>query len=154
MPPLIPAARLLLAPAFGLAMALCLVIVWLMFGRAWTPDSLVASLYLGAAGTISAGVALAAAALLLDRPMTARLSAAFVILVVGSVGLTSVFLMTKQVSAAHNITELPLGRAVLVVTISSAAALYNFLTVLGLVILPLGLPVIAVFALLIARKPR
>jgi hypothetical protein len=41
-----------------------------------------------------------------------------------------------------------------IMTISTAAALHNFLTMAGLAILPFALPVIVAFAALIARDSR
>jgi hypothetical protein len=146
--------RLLLAPAFGLSMGLSLTVAWLLLGRALTKDTLTATLFLVAAGAIAAGLALAAARLLRGRASSARFAAAFVLLAGGTVGLTSVFMMLHTVLRAHDLIEVPIGTAFAITTISTAAALHNFLTLAGLSILPFALPVIAAFAVLIARISR
>ena len=145
---------LLTALGFGLAMGLCFNAAWLLLDRALTGDTLIATLYLAAAGTISAGMALAVVAFLHRCPWTSRFAAAFVILVAGTGALTAFFIMTQTVTAAHDLTEMPLRVALVVMGLSTATALYNFLTMAGLAILPFALPLIVAFASLIASDAR
>ena len=147
-------ARLLIAPAFGLSFALCFTVAWLFLGRALTRDTLTATLFLGAAAAVSACLALAAAAFLPRRGWSARFAAAFVLLAAGTLGFTSFILMLHTVARAHDLTELPIRMAFAIMTISTAAALHNFLTLAGLAILPFAMPLIVAFAALIARDSR
>ena len=63
-------------------------------------------------------------------------------------------MMLNTVVRAHDLTEVPIETAFAIITISTAAALHNFLTLAGLAILPFALPVIVAFAVLIARDSR
>ena len=70
-------------------MGLSLTVAWLLLGRAVTKDTLTAALFLAAAGAISAGLAVVAAALLQRRALSGRFAAASVLLAAGTLGLTS-----------------------------------------------------------------
>lgn len=145
---------LLTALGFGAAMGLCFNAAWLLLDRALTGDTLIATFYLTAAGTISAGLALTLVARLHRRPWTSRFAAAFVILAAGTGALTAFFIMTQTVTASHDLTEMPVRVALLVMSLSTATALYNFLTMAGLAVLPFALPLIVAFAYLIAHDAR
>ena len=146
--------RVLLAPMFGLMMGLCLAGAWRLVDRPLTGGTLLASLFLAAAATISAGVALAIAARLRRLPWSARFAAAFVPLAGGTLGLTAFFMMMHMVTAGHDLTEVPVRVLVAIMVINTAAALHHFLSLAGLAMLPFALPVIVAFAALVARDAR
>ena len=54
----------------------------------------------------------------------------------------------------HSLAELAVADAARVVLTNVAVALYAFLTVAAPVMLPAGVPLLALFAALIARTPR
>jgi hypothetical protein len=54
----------------------------------------------------------------------------------------------------HALLELSLHRALLIVAIQIAATLYGFLALAAPLILPLGLPLVVLFALLFASRSR
>lgn len=135
-------------------MALCFAAGWLFLGRAFTGRTLTACFYVAVASTLAAAAALVAARILARRHWSARFAAAVILLVVGVGGLTPIFMAMQMAWAFHDLSELPLHIFVLVLALMGAAALYNFLAIAGLLILPLGLPAIALFAVLIARTTR
>ena len=62
--------------------------------------------------------------------------------------------MLQLVLTHHRLSEIPLRIALIILAVSSASALYNVLAIAAPLIMPLGLPLIALFAWLIARSPR
>lgn len=146
--------RTLLAPIFGVAMALCFATGWLLLERAFTSRTLFACLYVAAAAALSAGLALAAARILARRPWSARFAASLALLIAGTGGLTSLFMAIEPAWTSHPLAELPPQTVLLILATIGAASLYSFLAIAGLLMLPLGLPVMALFAALIARGTR
>ncbi len=146
--------RALLAPAFGAAIALSFTLGWLALDRAFTPRTMTAAAYFALAGTLSAGAALVAMRLLARRPWSARMAAALVCLVAGTAGLASVFMMLELVLTFHDLSEVPIPIAIVILGYTSAGALHSVLAIAAPLILPLGLPMIALFAILIAKNPR
>ncbi len=102
----------------------------------------------------SAAVALIAVWLLRRRPWTARLAATLVILFAGTVGVATAAMAAQLILRHHHLSEIPLKIAFLVVALSTAGELYTVLSAAAPLTLPLGLPAVAVFAVLIARPPR
>lgn len=147
-------ARALLAPAFGAAIALFYTLGWLACGRAFTPRVATAVAHLGLAATLSAGAALLAARVLASHPWSARIAAVLLCLLAGTGGLASLFMTLQSVIVFHDLGEVPLAMALYVLGISGASALYNVLSIAAPLILPLGLPLTVVFAVLIAANPR
>ena len=146
--------RVGIAIAFAAAMMMAFAATWLLLDRAITGKVLLAMAFLALAAFIAALAAETVVALLGRRPSTARFAAAILILIVGTVGLMSALLMAQSVLASYDLAVVPAAMALQILMISGAAALYNFLTLAGLVILPFSLPIIVVFAWLIARAPR
>jgi hypothetical protein len=144
----------LLAPAFGVAIALSFALGWIAFGRAFTPRTATAATYFGLAGMLSAGAALIAARLLCNRPWSVRMAAALICLLVGTTGFASLFTMLHVVFGFHDFSEIPIPIALIILGISGVGALYNVLAIAAPLIMPLGLPLIALFAVLIAKNPR
>ena len=107
-----------------------------------------------AAGMLSASLALLATYLLRRRPFGARMAATLFLLLLGTAGLSTLFMTLKVVLTFHRLNEIPVEIAILVLGIAGLGALYNVLTIAAPLILPLGLPATAVFAFLIARRPR
>ena len=135
-------------------MALSLLAGWLFVGRAVTASSLTALAYLAAAGTMAAALALAANWLLKRRPWTARLAAALFLLIAGTVGLASFLIGIETAMDTHDLGDVPLRTVLVILALTSAATLYNFLAVAGFLMLPLGAPIMVLFALAIAGMPR
>ena len=127
---------------------------WLLLGRAVTAPVGLAMAFLAVAALAAALAAQISVAVLHNQPWTSRFAAATLILVVGTVGTTSALLMAQTVLASYDFTDVPAGMVVRILMVSGAAALYNFLTMAGLVILPFSLPLIAAFAWVIARRRR
>ena len=147
-------ARVFLAPAFGAGMALAFAAGWIGLGRDFSARTLSAALTIAVAAALAAALALTAARLLAQKPWSARFAAALILLVAGSGGLASLFIGIETAWATHPLTELPLHIALLILLIISTGALYGFLALAAPLILPLGLPLIAAFAALIAHRPR
>jgi len=153
-PPLTAARRVLLAPAFGCLIAVSYLLGSLSLGRAFTPRLALATLDFALAGTLASIVALAAAALLYAYPWSARVAAVALCLMVGTAGFAVLFLMLELVLPHHRLGEIPLRIALLILAISSAGETYNLLALASRPILPIGLPATALFAVLIAGRPR
>jgi hypothetical protein len=147
-------SNLLLPPTFGIALGASFLIGWVSLGRAVTDRTLAACAYLAVAGAIAAGVAMIAAHLLRRRPWSARFAAALVVLTAGTVGLAASFIGAQLAWGFHDLTELPVHIVLLILAIQAASALYGFLAIAGHIILPLGVPLTAAFALFIARPTR
>lgn len=147
-------ARALLAPAFGAAIAISYALAWLFLERSITPRVLNATAYFALAGTLSAGAALAATGFLTKWRWGIRLAVAVLCLTAGTLLLAALFMMLQTVLTYHRLSEIPIGITIAILGISGAGALYNVLTSAAPLILPLGAPVIVLFAVLIARVPR
>lgn len=146
--------RALLAPAFGALIGLSYALGWLFLERAFTPRMLTATLYFAVAGTLSAGAGLIGAHLLSKRRESARIAVVAICLVAGTTGFAALFLTLDIVLTHHRLSEIPIRVSLIILGISGAGALYNLLAIAAPLILPLGVPVIALFAVLIARTPR
>jgi hypothetical protein len=147
-------ARAVLAPAYGAAIALAFALSWGVLQRGLDGRTLLATAYFGLAGTLAALAALVAGFLLRTRAASARFAAALVLLLLGTAGFAGVFLTLQLVLTFHRLNEVPLKIALLILGISGAGALYNVLAIAAPLILPLGLPAVVLFAILIARRPR
>jgi hypothetical protein len=148
------ARRLAFAPSFGCGMGLGYVAGWMALERAVTDRTLAAAATIGGAAALSAALALIAAHLLRRRPWSARFAATLILLLGGTVGFASVAAGTHLAWSQHSLLELPLHITALILAIQIAATLYGFLALAAPLVLPLALPLIAAFAVLIARHPR
>jgi hypothetical protein len=119
-----------------------------------TDRALTATAFFAIAGTLSAGAALVAVRLLRRRPWSARMAAALFLLLTGSPGLAALFMSLLNLLTRHDILQVPIKISLLILGISGAGALYNILAIAAPMMLPLALPLVALFALAIARKPR
>jgi hypothetical protein len=126
----------------------------LLIGRHFTPRLLIATIDFAVAGALAAAAALAAAWLFSARPWSARASAVAICLTAGTAGFAVLFLMLELVLPHHRLDEIPFRIALLILAISSAGETFNVLTIAARLILPVGLPAIVVFTLLIAGRPR
>ena len=106
------------------------------------------------AGTIAAAAALVAGWLFARRPWSARFAAVTLCLSVGTTGLAALFLMLQLVLPHHRLSEIPIGISIIILAISGAGEAYNVFSIAAPLILPVGLPAIVLFALLIAGRPR
>jgi hypothetical protein len=146
--------RALLAPAFGALIALSYALGWLYLERSFTPRMLTATVYFAVAGTLSAGAGVIGAQLLSKRRESARMAAVLICLIAGTTGFAALFLTLDIVLTHHRLSEIPIRISLIILGISGAGALYNVLAVAAPLTPPLGAPVIALFAVLIARVPR
>jgi hypothetical protein len=115
---------------------------------------LTAASYFAIAGTVSAGVGLIAAHLLSKRRGNARIAAVLICLVAGTAGFATLFFTLDIVLTHHRLSEIPIRISLIILGISGAGTMYTMLAVAAPIIVPLGLPMIVLFALLIARTPR
>ena len=141
-------------PAFGAAIALSYVLPWLALGRAFSPRVLTATLYFALAGALASAVALLAARLFARRPWSARIAAVVICLAGGTAGFVALFLTLQIVLSHHRLSEIPIRILLIILAISGASETYNVLSIAAPLILPLGVPAILLFALLISGKPR
>ena len=146
--------RVLLAPTYGALIALSYALGWLFLERAFTPRMLTATLYFAIAGTLSAGAGLIGAKLLSKRRGSARIAAVLICLVAGTAGFATLFFTLDIVLTHHRLSEIPIRISLLILGISGAGTVYGLLATAAPIILPLGVPVIALFTVLIARTPR
>jgi hypothetical protein len=146
--------RLALVPAFGCGMGLGYIAGWTALERAVTDRTLAAAATIGGAATLSAALALIAAHLLRQRPWSARFAASLILLLGGTVGFASVAAGTHLAWTQHTLLELPLHITALILAIQIAATLYGVLALAAPLVLPFALPLVAAFAVLIARSPR
>lgn len=98
--------------------------------------------------------ALAAAWLLRKRPWSARFAAALLALLAGTPVVTTLLIAVTSLLSHHRVTEIPIRFTLLILATASALALYNILTIAARLMLPVGLPLTVLLALLIARRPR
>jgi hypothetical protein len=146
-------ARALLAPAFGAAIAISYALAWLFLERAFTPRVLIATFYFALAGTLSAGAGLVSARLFSKSRFTVRIAAVLICLVAGTAGFATLFFTLDIVLSHHRLSEIPIRISLVILGISGAGTAYSMLALAAPIILPLGVPLIAIFAVLIARMP-
>jgi hypothetical protein len=137
---------------FGGGMAASYLAGWLALGRALSVQSVTAAAFIGLASVLSCGAAAIIAPRVGRRAWSARFAAALIVLICGTAAGSAVFLALATALAQHPLSELPLRIVLLVLAILSAASLYGFLSIAAWLILPLGLPLIVVAALVIARQ--
>jgi hypothetical protein len=139
---------------FGVLMGLSLAVSLRVLGRPTTGSSLAGAANIGFAAMLSAWVAVIAASFLVKRPWSARYAASLLILIAGTGALTTVQLVFEMAWQFGHLTNLPPGIAGLILANLGAAALYYFLTIPGILILPLAMPLIFATAAFIARRWR
>ena len=144
----------MLALAFGFTVALSYLVVALILGRPLTARLLTGVGYVGAAGTVSAILALFARALLRQRPWTTRIAAILFLLLAGTGALTAFFAGADMAIRAHHPWDEPVQVIAMVLAITGTASLYYVLAIPALLLIPIGLPTIVLFAFLIAGRPR
>jgi hypothetical protein len=147
-------ARVLLPAACGLAMALSFGAGWVLLDRSFTGRTLAAAVHIGIAAAIAAALALLASHLLRPRRWPARFAMGIVLLSAGTCAVAALTMGVETAWTRHTLTELAPVDAARVVAINVAAALYTLLTVAAPVILPAGVPLVVLFAALVARTPR
>jgi hypothetical protein len=113
-----------------------------------------ATAYFFVSATLSGWVALLAMRLLGSRPWSARMAAALLLLLAGTAGFAALFMTIEVIVVYHDLSEVPPSVSLMVFGLSGAGTLYDVLTVGAPLILPVGLPIFALFAFLIARRSR
>jgi hypothetical protein len=147
-------ARLLLAPAFGAGIALIYLAGWVALDRVVTARAAAAAVVIGGAAALAAALALFAAFLLRRGPWTARFAASLIVLLAGTGGFATVTAGAYLAWVQHALLEIPVQIALLILALQIAAALYGFLALAAPLILPLGLPLAVLVALVAAGRPR
>jgi hypothetical protein len=127
---------------------------WILLDRAFTGRTLAAAVHIGIAAAIAAALALQAFYLLRPRRWPTRFAMGIVLLSAGTGAIASLTMGVATAWARHPLAELGLADAALISLINVAAALYMVLTVAAPVLLPAGLPLVVLFAALLARTPR
>ena len=111
-------------------------------------------LYFALAGTLAAGAGLIGVRFLWKRPESVRIAAALICLIAGTAGFATLIFTFDIVFAHHRLSEIPIRMTLIILAISGAGTVYSMLAIAAPIILPLGVPLIALFAVLIARRPR
>ena len=142
-----------LALLFGLALGGVFAAAWLGLERAWTGKTTLALALVAGSGTLTGLAAAALGRRLTRRSFALRFAAAFVCLAAGVFALASLGLFLHAAWTTPMPEDSLVHLAFFLLTLAAGAA-YSF-SGLGaqLVLLP-GLPLILLFAALLARRPR
>jgi hypothetical protein len=135
-------------------MALVYAASWIGLDRDFTARTLTATLYIGMASALAGAMALLAVRVLAQKPWSARFAASLILLIGATAAGASLFIGIEVAWATHPMRELPLRIVMTILLIIGASALYGFLALAGPLLLPLGLPLVAIVAWLMARPPR
>ncbi len=111
-------------------------------------------MWFGLAAALSAGVTIFANRLLARRPWSARFAAALFLLLLGTAGLSTFFMTLEDTLTSHQRYRFTILFKLWIFAVSGVGELYNVLAIAARLLLPLGLPLTVLFAILIARKPR
>lgn len=146
--------RMFLPAAFGLAIGAAYALSWTALERAWTPDAFAATAIMAAAG-IMAGIA----ALWLMHTLDAadrftRFAAALLVLPAATTAFASIGLFAERLIYAERPPfDLWLQQVWWIISIAVSAVLL-FLALAGRIMLPFGILLTLVFAVLIAARPN
>ncbi len=146
--------RLTLANAYGLALAASFAAAWFALERPASARFLASALLLFVAASVAAVLTRIALAWLDRRPDTSRLAAALLGLFGGTSALASFLLFLVHVATTEIPWDISLGHFVFWTLIQGAGAIYVYLTIVGWLLLPAGVPATLLFAVLLARRPR
>ncbi|HSG94595.1 MAG TPA: hypothetical protein VLA28_03685 [Afifellaceae bacterium] len=146
--------RLFLPAAFGLAIGGAYALPWTALERAWTPDAFAATAIMIASG-ILAGIA---TLWLIHRLDTAdrftRFAAALLILPGATAAFASFALFAERLIYAERPPfDIWLQQVWWILSIA-ASAVFLFLTIAGRIMLPFGILLTIVFAVLVAARPN
>lgn len=147
------AARLLRAPAFGLSLGAVFAIVWLALERAWTAKASLALAIIVVSATLAGIAAAWAADWLAARSLPTRFAAALLVLAVGTTGFASFALFVRALWTTAPPSD-SLGHVVFFTITLAVSALISFLGLAAPLLFVPGLPLLLLFALIVARRPR
>ncbi len=145
-------ARLVMVPAFGIALAALYGLSWFALGRAFTDRTLLGVCFVGVAGAVSGGGALASTYLLAGRPWTVRFSVALLLISLGPAVVTSLLLAVHTTWRMRSMSTLPIKAILFFVGENSISAFYGLLSLVGFMILPVLLVTLR-FAFIFAHRP-
>jgi hypothetical protein len=112
-------------------------------GRPLTGSSIAAVLSVAIAAGVSAASALVSARLLRSRPWTARYACSLLLLIGGTGALSALIVATEMAWRYGHLAHAPPHVIHLILANLGVVALYYFLSIVGPLVLPLGLPLIA-----------
>lgn len=138
---------------FGLLLVGLFAATWLGLGRAWTEKTTLAAGIVAVAGALACICAAAAARRLARRPFALRLVAAFLCLAAGVFAFASLGLFLHAASTT-GMPEDSLGHLFFFLLTLAVGAAYSFAGLGAQLVLLPALPLILLFAALIARRPR
>lgn len=146
--------RFILPAAFGAAIGASYALSWSVLERAWTPDALAATAIMTAAG-ILAGIA---ALWLMHRLDAAdgftRFAAALLVLPAATAAFASIGLFAERlIYAEHAPFGMWLHQVWWLIGLAASAA-FLFLAIAGRIMLPLGVILMVLFAVLFAARPE
>ena len=147
------ARPLVLAVLFGLALGAAFATVWLGLERAWTDKATTAFTIVASSGALAGLAAAAAGWLLAPYSFAIRFTAAFACLVLGTAAFASFALFLRALWT----TAMPgdsLAHMIFFAITLAAGSAFSFLTLAAPLVLLPGLPLILLFAALLARRPR
>ena len=135
---------------FGLGTAAALAVSWLVLGRGVSHKLELALAFLFASGTVAAWTVECLMRLMRRSMASARFSAALLVLLLATAGIFC-SVTTALVLREHLGEGLPLHILLLIFFYAGGASLYTWLAVGGWLLLPLGLPLILGYAVVLAR---
>ncbi len=145
--------RLLLPAAFGLSLGAVYALSWSFLERAWTPDALAATAILIAAGILAGIVALWLMRRLNAADSFTRFAGALLILPLATTAFAAIALFAERLIYAERAPlETWLHQVWWVITIAASAVLL-FLAIVGRLMLPFGVVLTLLFAVLFAARP-
>ena len=142
-----------LAPLFGLALTGNFALVWLRLERAWTDKATLALAIIAGSAMLAGFMAGLVALPLTARPLPLRILATFVTLVAGTTGFASFALFV----AALWTTSLPadsLGHAIFFAVTLGSGAVFSFMALGAPLLFVPGLPLLFLFAWMLALPGR
>jgi hypothetical protein len=135
-------------------MGFCFLVSLVALGRPLTGGSLAAVLSVAASACVSAAVAMVSARLLQMRPWTARYACSLLMLIGGTGALSALLVAIEMAWRYGHLAHAAPHVILLILANLGIVALYYFLSIAAPLILPVGLPLFAGMAALIARRRR
>ena len=148
------ARSLALALLFGLAMTASFAVPWLQIGRPASERFALACTFLLVGATLAGLLTGAVLGLLRRRAASAQLAAALLGLFGGTSSLTCFLLFLEDIGWGDIPWSLEPGHLAFWTLIQAASAIYAYLTVMGWLLLPAGVPLTFLFAYLLMRSAR
>ncbi len=145
--------RLFLPAAFGTAIGATYALSWSVLERAWTLNSLKATAIMTAAGLLAGIAALWSMRALGAADRFTRFAAALLVLPAATTGFAAIGLFAERLIYAERVPFDAWLQPVLWIISLALSAGFFFLAVAGLIMLPLGVLLMVLFAVLFAVRP-